>query len=282
MKILLTGSEGQVGTALVHALSAGHHIIATTRATLDIADYRSVDQVVAARPDIVIHPAAWTNVDGCALDPPRAYRANGLGTRHMALACRRLDIPLLYISTNEVFDGHASSPYYEWDAAHPVNPYGQSKWAGEQFVRELCARFFIVRIAWVFGGPRNFVRTILRLATERPSLPMVTDEIGNPTYAPDLARAVGTLITDSAYGTYHFINAGYCSRFEWAAEILRQSGASLDLEPITLDQFKRASTPPRFAPLHNFVGANDLLITLPPWQDALARFLAVHRGPGTP
>lgn len=276
VRILLTGADGQVGQALQQALHGEHDLLATSRATLDMSEYAAVAQVCAARPDLVIHPAAFTNVDGCALDPPLAYRTNALGTKHLALACAQLDVPLVYISTNEVFDGTAHTPYYEWDRPNPINVYAHSKWAGEQMVQQLLRRWYIVRIAWVFGGPRNFVRTVLRLAAERPSLSMVADEVGNPTYAPDLAEAVARLIHEPAYGVYHFTNHGHCSRYDFAAEVIRQAKLSTTLVPITLAEYPRPSTPPHFTALHNFVGANDLGITLRPWQEALAEFL-IHR-----
>ncbi len=277
MRILITGSNGQVGQELIGALTPHHQLIPTTSAILDIASSAATERIVAERPDLVVHPAAWTDVDGCARDPDRALLVNGLGTRHIALACRQLDVPMLYISTNEVFDGRASEPYLEWDAPNPINPYARSKYAGEHFVRELLPRFYIVRVAWVFGGQRNFVRTILRLASERERLTVVDDEIGNPTYAVDLAAAVARLIHVPAYGTYHLVNEGYCSRYGFAREILRQAGLEhVRVEPIKLRDYQRASTPPAFGALRNFVGAQDLALVLPPWQDALGRFLQAH------
>ena len=278
MRILITGANGQVGQALTRTLTPHHQIIPTTSANLDITGRAATEQIVAERPDFVIHPAAWTDVDGCARDPDRALLVNGLGTRHVALACRQLDVPLLYISTNEVFDGRAIKPYLEWDTPNPINAYAHSKYAGEYFVRELLPRFYIVRVAWVFGGPRNFIRTILRLAAERDHLTIVDDEIGNPTYASDLAHAVSRLIGTAAYGTYHLVNEGYCSRFEFAGEILRQSNLEhVYVAPIKLRDYRRASTPPAFGALRNFVAAHDLDLVLPPWQDALARFLQADR-----
>jgi dTDP-4-dehydrorhamnose reductase len=201
-------------------------------------------------------------------------QVNGLGTQHVALACQRLDIPLLYVSTNEVFDGRSVVPYFETDTPNPINPYARSKYAGEYYVRHLLRRFYIVRIAWVFGGTRNFVRTVQRLAGERGSLRVVDDEIGNPTYAADVASAIGRLIREPAYGVYHFVNEGYCSRYDLAVEILRQSDLGhVPVEPIKLKDFRRASTPPAFTALRNFAGAAGLGIELPPWQDALERFL---------
>lgn len=274
MRILITGADGQVGQALSAVLAARHDLVPTGRANLDIAAYHSVHQVIEARPDLVIHAAAWTNVDGCARDPETAFVVNVLGTKHVALACQQLDIPLVYISTNEVFPGTQREPYYEWDQPGPINPYARSKWAGEQCVQQLLRRFYIVRVAWVFGGPRNFVRTVLRLSEEQSAIRMVTDEWSSPTYAPDLAEAISALIQCPAYGIYHFVNEGRCSRYEFAAEVLRQAGrTATELAPITLAEYQRPSTPPPSAALHNFVGAHDLGIRLRPWQDALVHYL---------
>lgn len=274
MRILITGSHGQVGQALVAALAPRHDLISTTSATLDITRRDTEAHIIAAQPDLVIHAAAWTNVDGCAQDPDRAYTVNGLGTRHVALACQRLDVPLVYISTNEVFNGCSTEPYLEWDTPAPINAYARSKYLGEAYVRELLNRFYIVRIAWVFGGTRNFVNTIRRLAAAGGPLRVVEDETSNPTYAQDVAAAIARLIDEPAYGTYHFVNEGYCSRYNFAREVLRQSGLEhIPVEPIKLKDYRRASTPPSFTPLRNFVGAGDLGIVLPAWQDALARFL---------
>ena len=274
MRVLITGANGQLGQALTCALAPHYDLIPTTSASLDLTSRNAAEQIVAAGPELVIHAAAWTDVDGCARDPERAFLVNAIGTQHVALACQHLDVPLLYVSTNEVFDGRATEPYLEFDEPHPINAYARSKYAGEQYVRQLLRRFYIVRIAWLFGGARNFVRTIQRLAAEREHLRVVDDEIGNPTYAHDAAVAISRLIREPAFGTYHFVNEGYCSRYDFAREILRQSGMDgVTVEPIKLRDYDRASTPPAFSALRNFVGAVDLGIVLPPWQDALSRFL---------
>jgi dTDP-4-dehydrorhamnose reductase len=273
MRIALTGANGQLGKALVAALGAEHTIIELGHQTLELGSPEAVDQIVSTQADLVIHPAAYTNVDGCARDPQLAYRINCLGTRYVALACRQLGAPLVHISTNEVFSGNSNRPYYEYDQTGPINAYGWSKACGEQAVRELLDNFYIVRVAWLFGGERNFVRTVLRLANERDSLSMVNDEIGNPTYCPDVAEAIGKLIQQPAYGTYHFVNSGYCSRYDFAKEILRQAGREdFDLKPITLADFKRDSTPPPFSPLVNESGS-AIGLGLRPWQEALSAFL---------
>lgn len=275
MRIAITGANGQLGTALVNTLADGHDLSLLIQGQIDLEDPRVVDQIVATGADLVIHPAAYTDVDGCARNPDLAYRVNALGTKYVALACRRLNAPLVYISTNEVFPGDGDQPYREYDAARPINSYGRSKWAGEQAVRELLRDFYIVRIAWLYGGERNFVRTVLRLADNPPEggLRMVDDEVGNPTYCVDLAEAIARLIDSGHYGTYHLVNEGGCSRYAFAREILRLAGrADVPITPIRLSDYQRASTPPPYTPLANCAGAN-LGIALRPWQEALASYL---------
>lgn len=279
MRIAITGANGQLGQALCRALEPQHDIVPLTHGEFDLASPNAAAHVVATNAQLVVHPAAYTNVDGCARDPELAYRINGLGTQYVALACQQLDVPLVYISTNEVFPGTASVPYAEYSPTGPINAYARSKWAGEQAVRELLRRFYIVRVAWLFGGERNFVRTVLRMAANPPAggLRMVTDEIGSPTYAPDVAQAVTHLINVPFYGTYHLVNNGACSRYEFAQEILRQGGyGDLVMTPITLADFQRPSTPPPYTPLANLAGA-ALGISLRPWQDALSAYLATLR-----
>lgn len=275
MRIAITGAGGQLGGALRAALGPAHEVVALTRAELELGSPVAVEQVAATGADLVIHPAAHTNVDGCARDPELAYTINALGTKYVALACRRLGAPLVYISTNEVFAGDAARPYVEYDQPRPVNAYGRSKLAGEAAARELLRELYVVRVAWLFGGERNFVRTVLRLAASPPEggLRMVDDEVGSPTYAADVADGVARLIATEHYGTYHFVNAGACSRHAFAAAILRLAGrADLPVAPIKLADFRRDSTPPPFTPLANLAGAN-LGITFRPWEDAVAAYL---------
>jgi dTDP-4-dehydrorhamnose reductase len=274
MRILITGHKGQLGRALC-AVLAKHTLAGCDLPEQDVTDRAAIAKAIADfAPDVVIHAAAWTDVDGCAREPEKAYRANSIGTQNVALACAACGAALAYVSTNEVFDGAAQEPYREWDATNPINPYGRSKAAGEWFVRHLLARFYIVRTAWVYApGGRNFPHRIIQLADDRGALKVVADEVGSPTYAPDLAAGVAALIQTGAYGIYHLTNAGYCSRYDFAREILRLSGRErVPIEPITLADFPRASTPPPFAPLANTAAA-ALGIALRPWQEALKEFL---------
>jgi dTDP-4-dehydrorhamnose reductase len=273
MRIAITGANGQLGQALQSALRTDHELIPLGRADIELGHPDCVERLVATSAELVIHPAAYTDVDGCARDPERAYQVNGLGAQYVALACRQLDAPLVYVSTNEVFDGAAATPYFEYDRVAPINAYARSKWAGEQAVRETLDRFYIARVAWLFGGSRNFVRTVLRLAAERESISMVADEVGSPTYALDAARAIARLIQLPFYGTYHLVNEGACSRFEFAAEVLRLAGRErVALRPMRLAEFKRDSLVPPYTPLRN-VAAAALGIRLRPWQEALADYL---------
>ena len=275
MRIAITGAGGQLGGALSAALGSGHEIIPLGHDALELGSPTAVEQISATGADLVIHPAAFTNVDGCAREPQRAYTINALGTKYVALACRRLAVPLVYISTNEIFPGDSENFYVEYDQPRPINAYGRSKWAGEQAVRELLNEFYIVRVAWLFGGERNFVRSVLRLAASPPEggIRMVDDEVGSPSYSVDVADAIARLIATEHYGTYHLVNSGFCSRFSFAETILRLAGrADTPLTPIKLADFPRDSTPPPFTPLANLAGG-ALGITLRPWEAALEAYL---------
>jgi len=275
VRIAITGTGGQLGRALSAALGPGHEIIPLGHDALELGSPTAVEQISATGADLVIHPAAFTNVDGCAREPQRAYTINALGTKYVALACRRLAVPLVYISTNEIFPGDSENFYVEYDQPRPINAYGRSKWAGEQAVRELLNEFYIVRVAWLFGGERNFVRSVLRLAASPPEggIRMVDDEVGSPSYSVDVADAIARLIATEHYGTYHLVNSGFCSRFSFAETILRLAGrADTPLTPIKLADFPRDSTPPPFTPLANLAGG-ALGITLRPWEAALEAYL---------
>ncbi len=274
MHVLITGAKGQLGRAL-QAVLEGAEIFPLDLPECDILNRPRFNSIVTEfRPDVVIHSAAYTNVDGCTRDPDAAYRINALGARNVALACQAVGRPMVYVSTNEVFDGRKTEPYLEFDPPHPINTYGRSKLAGEQFTRDLLDKFYIVRTAWLYGrGGNNFVAKMIQLADRDGSLRVVNDEIGSPTYADDLARAIVQLIGSEAYGVYHFVNDGAASRYDFARKIMELSGrAHVPIAPIPSSEFCRPSTPPLYAPLRNYVGA-ELGITLRAWQDALADYI---------
>jgi dTDP-4-dehydrorhamnose reductase len=274
MRITITGAKGQLGRALMRRL-AQYELLGVDLPEVDLTDLAATRSSLAAfKPDLIIHAAAYTDVDGAARNPDLAFRVNALGTRNVAVASAAIGASLLAISTNEVFDGAHTEPYLEFDPTHPINPYAKSKLAAEQFVRDLTTRFYIVRTAWLYGlGGNNFVRKIITRADMEGQLRVVTDEVSSPTYTEDLITAIEQLMTTGAYGIYHFTNDGACSRFEFAQKILELSGrAHIPLAPITLQDFSRPSTPPPYAPLRNFCGA-QIGITLRPWTEALADYI---------
>jgi len=272
MRIAVTGALGQLGKALQTALAESDLILIDVP-EWDITDPGCVRRMAKLKPELVIHCAAMTDVDGCARDPDLAYHVNAFGTQNVALACQRVGAGLVHISTNEVFDGTATQPYREFDAPHPINAYGASKLAAEQIAARLVNKLYIVRTSWLFSpGGNNFVSKVMARADQHGQLKVVTDEVANPAYAPDVANAISCLIQTEHYGLYHLTNQGYCSRFEFAVEILKQSGhESVPVYPITSDQYQRPSTPPTFAPLRNTIGA-ALGIRLRPWKEALASY----------
>lgn len=275
MHIVITGIRGRLGGKLADRLAPAHTITGLDLPEHDLAAPSSADHIASLRPDLVIHCAAWTDVDGCARDPERALRVNAFGTKHVALACQRVGAPLLHISTNEVFDGKRHTAYTEYDAANPINPYGWSKWAAEQIVRELVPRHYIVRISWLIAhGGRNFVHAILDRARQGQPLRVVTNEIAAPTYNDDLADALVQLLATDHFGTYHLTNDGHVSRWGLARYVLNQAGfAHVPIDKIVLAQYPRPSTPPEYGVLKNSAAAL-LGITLRPWQDAVSAFLA--------
>lgn len=279
MRIVITGGRGQLGRTLAHTLGNQHTILPLDLPECDITQPGALDDLARQSPDLVIHCAAMTDVDGCARDPLAAYRANALGTHNVALAAQRARAPLLYISTNEVFDGAKATPYLEWDEPRAINAYGASKLAGERIVTALLDQFYIVRTAWLYApGGNHFVAKLIARAQQHSTLAYVDDEIGNPTYAPELARAIANLIETKQYGIYHLVGEGIASRYDWAARVLQLAGMDhITITRAQLADFKRASTPPRNGALTNFIAANSLGIKLRAWQDALAEYLAMRQ-----
>ncbi len=273
MRIFVTGCMGQLGQSL-NPLLQGETLCGVDLPEHDITDSQAIRQAICDfRPDAVIHAAAYTNVDACETDPDTAYSVNALGTQNVALACLECGAEMLHVSTNEVFDGSKDAPYLEFDAPKPINTYGMTKWAGEQVVQHLLHKSYIVRTAWLYArGGNTFVAKITCAADQHGALRVVCDEFGSPTYAPDLAEAIVKLLGTKQYGIYHFVNDGICSRYEWAVRALELSGrGDIPVQPIHASEWKRASTPPRYAPLRNFCGAR-LGITLRPWQEALEAY----------
>ena len=276
MRILITGAKGRLGGEISQLYGKlGHNVTGTDLDTLDITNWAQVQTTFdEIQPDLVIHCAALTAVDFCAEHPDEALRVNAFGTHNIATCAQEHGAGLVYISTNEVFPGIEWREYAEYDQPAPVNPYGQSKWAGEQTVRDLTTRHYIVRTSWLFAhGGNNFVQAILHRAREGKPLRVVTNEVSTPTYNSDLANAIVALTNTKRYGIYHLVNSGHVSRYGFARELLNQAGMSdIAIEPIALAEWPRPSRPPEYAILRNFEAA-ELGIVLRPWQDAIAAFL---------
>ncbi len=270
MRILITGGAGQLGKALQAALS-GDAVFPFDLPEMDITDEDVVRrQFREVKPEIVIHAAAWTDTAACERDPRQALAVNAEGSRLVAEACRETGAAMMYVSTNEVFDGEKGAPYVEDDAPNPLNEYARSKLEGERRVQATLDRHCIVRTSWLYGPGRvSFPEKIVQAARERGALKVVTDETASPTWTVDLAQAIAKLVRQPAYGVYHLTNSGACSRKEFAEEILRLAGISVPVEAATQAEFGAPYRKPVDSTLAN-TRAAALGITLRPWPEALA------------
>jgi len=284
-RILIIGSEGMLGSALLSSFKGPDiEVIGTDiRAEKNPLDITKPDDttdfIKQVRPDVVIHVAAYTDVDGCELNLNDAYLINSEGTKNIANACKQIGAFLIYISTDFVFDGNKAMPYIEDDVPSPISIYGRSKLQGEQRVRQLLERYLIIRTSWLFGeSGKNFVDTIIKKAESGEPLRVVDDQRGSPTYAKDLADAiVAILLTahDVKLTTLHITNSGSCTWYDFAKEIIRGKGMKgVNVEPVSSDQIKRPAKRPKMCILDNtrFIKASGG--SLPSWQDALARYLS--------
>lgn len=276
MKIFLTGKEGMLARAVAEVLSSRHQITGANHRECDIADERAVGRALnAARPDVVINAAAFTDVDACETQRQLAFRVNTEGPCNLAVVCGNLDIPLMHISTDYVFDGEKKEPYAEDDEARPLSVYGRSKLEGEREVQKILSRSWIVRVCGVFGPYRkNFVSLVVELGKKKQPLRIVRDQLLAPTYTFDAAAGIGEILRRGPYGIYHLTNQGFTTRIEFTQEILRQAGCSdVPVIPISSEETKRPAARPRNSQLENVRMKREGLSLLPAWQDALGRYL---------
>lgn len=277
MRILITGAAGQLGHDLLRLLETtkDYKVIATGRHNLDITDYAKVKGFISdARPDIIIHAAAFTTVDQCEIQRDLAFKVNALGARNVASSARHIGAKLVYISTDYVFDGTKEGPYREFDTPNPLNVYGQSKLLGEQFVKEQTSRFFIIRTAWLYGiEGRNFVKTMLQLGSKGQELRVVNDQRGTPSCATDLAREIVQIMTTELYGTYHCTSQGECTWYDFAVEIFRCVNLEVKIRPVSTEEYPRPAKRPKNSVLDNYLLRLQGLDIMPDWRDALNLFM---------
>ena len=277
MKVLVTGASGQLGYDVVRELTKrGHEAIGVGSKEMDVTDAKMVEKVITdAKVDVVMHGAAYTAVDAAEDNEEQCRLVNANGTENIAAVCKKLDIPMVYISTDYVFDGQGTRPWEPEDERHPLNVYGQTKYEGELAVQKYLEKYFIVRIAWVFGiNGNNFIKTMLRLSKTHDTLTVINDQIGSTTYTYDLARLLVDMMETDKYGIYHATNEGLCSWYEFAVEIFRQAGVPMNVIPVTSAEYKAAKAK---RPFNSRMNKDKLekkgFERLPQWQDALARYL---------
>lgn len=275
LKILVTGVKGQLGYDVVNeAKKRNISAIGVDIDEMDITDKEQVSHVIREGSyDAVVHCAAWTAVDKAEDMEDVCRKVNAEGTKNIADVCEDLDIPMMYFSTDYVFDGQGETPWSEYDERHPLNVYGQTKYEGELVVEKL-KKHFIIRIAWVFGkNGNNFIKTMLRLGKERGAVSVVDDQIGSPTYTFDLARLVVDMIQSDKYGVYHATNEGICSWYEFACEIFKQAGLHVEVTPVDSTQFPAKAKRPSNSRMSKGELDKNGFDRLPTWQDALSRYL---------
>ncbi|OLU44282.1 dTDP-4-dehydrorhamnose reductase [Faecalibaculum rodentium] len=280
MKILVTGYKGQLGYDVVNeAQKRGIEAVGVDINEMDITNPQQVrDVITEGNYDAVVHCAAWTAVDKA--EEPELFEkvraVNAMGPKYISDICRELDIPVMYFSTDYVFDGEGDTPWNEYDEFEPLNVYGVTKGEGEKYIVEN-PKHFIIRIAWVFGkNGNNFIKTMLRLGKERGAVSVVNDQIGLPTYTYDLAKLVVDMIQTEEYGTYHATNSGeYISWYDFAKEIFRQAGMDVEVTPVDSSQFPAKARRPHNSRMNQTELDKHGFDRLPSWQDALSRYLEV-------
>lgn len=288
MKILITGSKGQLGNELKDIINKGYSEIGKVSEDiknsqffdfdvdkLDITDLKSVKNVLSTiKPDVVINCAAATNVDGCESDEDFAFKVNSLGPRNLAMICDEMGAKLVQVSTDYVFSGIGEKPLTEYDLTAPYSVYGKTKLLGENYVREFCSKYYIVRTAWLYGYVgHNFVYTMRRLGKEKECINVVNDQIGNPTHANDLAYHILKLIETDEYGIYHCTGKGECSWYDFAKMIIELSGEKCIVNSCTSEKYKTPAKRPEYSSLDNMMLRNTVGDEMRNWQDAIKSFI---------
>lgn len=280
MKIIVTGSKGQLGSEVVLQLKrTGWDAVEAEPPVFDLTDADGVKTFMEkSGADGVVHCAAYTNVDAAETEKELCGKVNADGTRNLAEVCKSLNIKLLYIGTDYVFDGEGDAPFETDDAKNPLNYYGLTKLEGEREAARLCKKLFIVRTSWLFGkNGGNFVKTMLRLASEKKEIKVVRDQVGSPTFAEDLAVLLCEMLKSEKYGVYHATNEGFCSRAEFASKIMELSHSDVKITPVASAEYESAARRPANSRLSKSSLDKNGFGRLPRWEDALRRFLAENK-----
>ncbi len=287
MKILITGAKGMLGTQVVEDLTRGYtelgpipqnfkgaEVIAADVDTLDITDKAACEKYMAeVKPDVVINCAAYTNVDGCESHQDDAFKVNAIGPRNLAVACENIGAKLVHVSTDYVFKGDEATPRREYDLTNPISVYGKTKNAGEEFVRQYCKKSFIVRTAWLYGyNGKNFVKTMVWLASEKGGAKVVNDQHGNPTNAADLSHHLLKIADSEEYGTYHCTGNGECTWYEFAVKIAELAGYPGVMAPCTSEEFPTPTKRPAYSSLDNMMLRVTVGDEMRHWEDALKAY----------
>ena len=280
MRVLVTGAKGQLGSDLLCELSKRNiEAVGIDIEDLDITDAAATKKVIEdinnkTKLDAIIHCAAYTVVDAAEDNEALVTKINAEGTKNIAEVAKTLDVAMMYISTDYVFDGEGKRPWEPDDKRAPLNVYGMAKYKGEVYVEELVKKYFIVRISWVFGlHGNNFIKTMLRLGKERGAVSVVNDQIGSPTYTPDLSRLLADMIVTDKYGRYHATNEGFCSWYDFAVEIFKQANLDVAVTPVSSDAFPVKAKRPHNSRMDKSKLTENGFKLLPTWQDALGRYL---------
>lgn len=278
MKVLVTGVKGQLGYDVVKELEKrGYQPIGVDRDEMDLMDNTTIRSVIMnLKPEAIVHCAAHTAVDKAEEEVEVCYQINAESVKVIAECAKELDIKLIYISTDYVFDGTKEGEYTETDIPNPINVYGASKLKGEQYVQDLLEKYYIVRISWVFGfNGNNFIKTMLRLGKQLDELNVINDQVGSPTYTADLAPLLVDMIETEKYGIYHASNEGTCSWYEFAKEIFKQSGIDVKVNPITTDRYPTKAKRPMNSKMSKEKLTAKGYCLLSNWKEALAHYLEI-------
>lgn len=280
MKILVTGCNGQLGREIINQLESKKtkgepiELLKCDKEYLDISNFEDVyTYILEKKPEVIINCAAFTNVDLSEEKVDLAYKINALGSKNLAIASEKVKSKLVYISTDYVFKGDKKTPYREDDTTNPTNIYGKSKFLGEQYTKDFCSRYFIIRTAWLYGDGNNFVKTMLRLSESKKEINVVDDQVGSPTSTKELAVCVLNLINTEYYGTYHGTNNGFCSWYEFAKKIFEIKNIDVKVNPITSYKFPSKVNRPSYSVLDNFMLKLIDLDNFKHWEEALEEYL---------